>query len=216
MRSTHFVAITVAALAIVCAPAKAATVTQYINGVVEGDATIDTLGYFAAPGTNLKGKPIQIYMQYTTQGYQPAYCPSDPQTNCTVNVSSTNATNGLQDGQLVRSVLISVQINNTHRSFSPVHNGEVYTASTPSISGSPSQFTLFADPGATSYALVNLYFALPTAFGAELSPANTPVNIENTGGGLQNQITLSLPVPGATNSEQQSETLTITIKGAGR
>ena len=166
------------------ASAKSAPITQYVAGTISGDSTTDTYGYFSAPGTNLNGAPARLFFQYQPTDFVSQGCGAPPGSNCALYLT-----------------------------FAPFQSGLFYDYNT---AGSPGQLQLGADNvyAGTPGALVNLYYEHTTSFGAELTPANNPVNVGYSGAGNQTAVTVSTPLPG--HGKSGPETLTFTISSFGR
>jgi hypothetical protein len=195
------------------ASAKSAPITQYVAGTISGDSTTDTYGYFSAPGTNLNGAPVRLFFQYQPTDFVSQGCGAPPGSNCALYLTRPAGDGHLANVATAGALVISVQIKAVRRSFAPFQSGLFYDYNT---AGSPGQLQLGADNvyAGTPGALVNLYYEHTTSFGAELTPANNPVNVGYSGAGNQTAVTVSTPLPG--HGKSGPETLTFTISSFGR
>jgi hypothetical protein len=185
-------------------PAKAAAVTQYIEGTIAGSNTVDALGYFSPAGTDLKGMKFKLYFQYEPTDFKKAGCGSAPGSTCGVYLSRPYTTGSLANFTTAGSMLVSIEINQTRQTFAPFVEGLIYLQNAP---GQPGILQLAVDPNAHRSVQVDLSYSSTTSFGAALSPGN---KIANTGG----SIGMQLPPPGPQAPGGYFQTFTVNVAGA--
>ena len=184
--------------------ARAATITQHIAGTISGPSTVDTMGYFAPAGTDLNGKPFQVYFQYRTNDFiEQSYtvpAGSYPGSTCDIHVSKAPdyRSGSISDVATPGSVLISLEVNGVRRSFAPFTQGKIYLFNSPRSLGELQIDSDFDLAGPTIQ--VQLFYEYPTSFGGELSPTNNPRNVSYPDAESRDAILLQIPSPGTTSS----------------